>query len=161
MARDLAPVDVGFFDTAPRRTTWEIRVAARPAAVFDALARDPAGWGEWFPGFSKNGRFLTPAPHGVGSRREMHLGGVAVVETIIAWEESSRWALRIDRATIPGVRAMAEDYRIVPDGDGSLVTWTVALDAVRPAASVLLAVGGSVFRRAGRKLERRLQDGRR
>jgi carbon monoxide dehydrogenase subunit G len=157
MTNDLAPVDVGFLDTAPTRTTRDFRVAAQPAAVFDALARDPAGWGHWFPGFSKNGRYLSPAPHGVGSQREMHLGGLPLLETVIAWDEATRWAFRVDRATMPGVRAMAEEYRIVPDGDGSLVTWTVALDAAAPMKVVLGPLAGTMVQRAGKKLERRLQ----
>jgi uncharacterized protein YndB with AHSA1/START domain len=157
MASDLAPVDLSFFASAPHRTVREVQIAAPPEKVFDALARDPAGWGLWFPGFSKNGRYLTPSPHGVGSEREMRLGGTPLVETVIAWDEPTRWAFRVSRATMPGIRAMAEDYRITPKDGGSVLTWTVALDGAGPMKFVVGAVAGAIVARAGRNLERRLQ----
>jgi carbon monoxide dehydrogenase subunit G len=160
MASDLAPVDLSFFASAPHRTVRDVQIAAPPEKVFDALARDPAGWGQWFPGFSRSGRYLTAQPHGVGSEREMRLGGTRLVETVLAWEEPSRWAFRVSSAAMPGVRAMAEDYRITPKDGGSLLTWTVALSGAGPmtfAVGAVGAVAGALVARAARNLERRLQ----
>ena len=75
------------------------------------------------------------------------------------WEEGSRWAFRVDAGRLPLVRAMAEDYRLTPSGDGALLTWTLALDlagAGRRATPLIGAVGGTVLRRAARRLERYL-----
>jgi hypothetical protein len=160
MASDLAPVDLGFFAAAQHRTVRDVRIAASPERVFDALARDPAGWGGWFPGFSSSGRYVTPPPHGVGSEREMRVGGMRVIETMLAWEEPTRWAFRVSFVALPFVRAMAEDYRITPQGGGSLLTWTMAVDGTGPmkfAWGPVGAAAGAVFGRAGRNLDRRLR----
>jgi hypothetical protein len=160
MARDLVPVDLGFLASAPHRTVREVRIAAPPGKVFAALACDPGGWGLWFPGFSRGGRYVTAGPHGVDSEREMRLAGLRLVETVLAWEEPSRWAFRVSSAPVPFVRAMAEDYRITRQDGGSVLTWTVAVDGTGPmkhAGGVVDAVAGALLRRAGRNLERRLQ----
>jgi uncharacterized protein YndB with AHSA1/START domain len=160
MARDLAPVGLDFFGSAQHRAVREARIAAPPQAVFDALARDPGGWGYWFPGFSTTGRYRTPGPHGVGAEREMRLGGTRLVETVLAWEEPGRWAFRVSTATAPFVTAMAEDYRITPVDGGSVLAWTVALDGTGPMAVAGRGLGGAMgilLPRAARALERRLQ----
>jgi hypothetical protein len=76
MAKDLAPVTSDFFDSAPQRSSTRIRLNHPPAAVFAALAEDPAGWGAWFPGFGRDGRYLGPGPFGVGTQRQVSVRGM-------------------------------------------------------------------------------------
>ncbi|MGX7681354.1 SRPBCC family protein [Jatrophihabitans sp. DSM 45814] len=156
MAKNLRQVGLDFFETAQYKDVVQIPISQPPAAVFAAVADDPAGWGNWFPGFSKTGRYVTPAPNSVGSQREMTMRGMSLLETVIAWDEPSHWAFYISRATMPGVRAMAEDYRLEPQEGGTLLTWTVALDmapAAKPMAALMGKLGASTMRKAVAKLE--------
>jgi hypothetical protein len=120
------PVALSFFDKAPQVVHRYAHVAAPRERVFAAVATDPAGWGRWFPGFSDDGRWETPPPHGVGSVRSVRSLGVRFTETILAWDENQRWAFRVDRASFPLAKAFAEDYRFSDDGSGTMVSWTVA-----------------------------------
>lgn len=160
MTKTLQPVGPDFFEIAPYRTVRTVTVAAPPAAVFAALADDPAGWGEWFPGFTRTGRYLTDPPYGMGAERAMRLGGVDLVETVIVREEPTRWAFRVSRGSLPLVRAMAEDYRLAETPTGTVLTWTLALDVAGPTlptSAVVGTVAGSLVGVAARRLERRLQ----
>jgi carbon monoxide dehydrogenase subunit G len=153
----LTAVDAAFLTTAPYRTTRSVLVPAPPAAVFAAIAEDPAGWGDWFPGFSRTGRYRTPPPPGVGAEREMRLGGAGLVETVIAWEAPTRWAFRVSEARLPGVRAMAEGYVLEPESGGTRVTWTLALETSPGfVAPVMGAASGALVPVALRRLGRRL-----
>jgi uncharacterized protein YndB with AHSA1/START domain len=157
MAKTFRTVGLDFLDSAPKRTVVRVHFGHSPSAVFAALA-DAPGWGRWFPGFSAKSHYLTPAPYGVGSRREMIVFGRPVTETILAWDEPSRWAFAIEAVTMPGVRALAEDYRIAAEtGGGSTLTWTLAFDASSRASGVIVAAASSAtFRKAAQKLDRLL-----
>ena len=159
MPPDLQPVDLEFIDSAPVRHVCTEVVAAAPAAVFAAIAEDPAGWGSWYPGFSHQGRYLSLPPHGVGAVREVTMLGVRFREQILAWESPHRWAFYVDQAAVPFARRFAEDYRITPDGDRATVTWTLAIDPrgpIRAATPLMGAVLPRLFRRAMTNLGRRL-----
>jgi hypothetical protein len=132
----LEAVDVSFFDRAPKVVRRDAYVAAPRDRVFAAVATDPAGWGRWFPGFSDDGRWETPPPHGIGSTRTVRAFGVRYRETILAWDEGERWAFRIDEVSAPLFKAFAEDYRFSDEGSGTRLSWTVA---VRPGLGLRLA----------------------
>lgn len=157
MASATRPVDLSFLETAPHRTSHSFSLSAPPAEVFAALAHDPAGWGEWFPGFSRDGRYTTPAPHGVGSRREMQVGRTRLGETVLAWEEGRRWAFTISEGGIPGIRALVEDYVVEAEGTGTRLTWTIASETsprfVGKVTGALSAIMGTrVFARLDKVL---------
>lgn len=146
----LRAVPLEFLRTAPRRWTFDARVDAPQEAVFDAISADPSTW-TWFPGFT-SGRYLGPAPHGVGSIREVKVGPGRYRETIVAWDRPSRWAYRVDETTIPLARALVEEWTVEPaNGSGVVVRWTFAIDpramfrAIGPAAAPVLR---RTFRRA-------------
>ncbi|MGR7001462.1 SRPBCC family protein [Yinghuangia aomiensis] len=95
---------IEFVQTAPRRRAWSADLQASPKQVFAALTDDPGTWRGWFPGLT-GAHWLAEAPdaaagaptHGVGARREIRLVKPVVFhETIMAWEEPSRWAYRVD-----------------------------------------------------------------
>jgi Polyketide cyclase / dehydrase and lipid transport len=156
MAKDLRPVGLDFFESAPHRYVTTAQIGHPVDAVFAALADDPAGWAKWFPGFSDKSKWLTPAPHGVGSQREMVMRGQSITETIIAWDASTRWSYFIARATMPGIRVFAEDYALKPVDGGTELTWTVALDALGPVAGLLGKMGGKQFKTAAANLDKLL-----
>jgi hypothetical protein len=150
-------VDLDFLNTAPVRLRAAVKVGRPPSEVFAAFAHDPANWGEFFPGFDKTGRYHTPVPHGVGSRRAVRFTGVKFEETILAWDEGERWAFRVDSAHAPVFDAFVEDYRFEPDGsDATLLRWTIAYKprlAFKLARPVLPRALNLVLTRAGHNLE--------
>ncbi|CAL9637130.1 SRPBCC family protein [Streptomyces cellulosae] len=154
MAHRLRPVGQEFASVAPVRLVFEREITAAPPAVFDALARDVAGWTAWF-------RVLTLArPLDGGAGREIRLLGAARFrETILAAEEPDVYAYRVDVTNVPGARAMVEEWRLEPAGTGTRVRWTMTVDGVAPfrlamkAGRLGLAAG---FRDAMTSLDRRL-----
>lgn len=83
---------------------------ASAAEVFSAVS-DPHSHTGWFPEVL-HGSWLSGAPHGVGSRREMVLKFIAVRERIEAWVPGKHFALSLTEATLPLVRRQLEDFRI-------------------------------------------------
>jgi hypothetical protein len=162
MAWELRPVDLEFLADAPVRLECAEVVPHGAAAIWAAFALDPAGWGRWFPGFSTKGRYLHPAPHGVGSYREVWMGGVRYCESIIGWEEPARFAFSVIEAGAPIGQALAEDYRIIPfEEQRSVVEWTFATEpksAMKPMLPVMRTMMPVVFRKAMRNLSRCLAE---
>lgn len=156
---DMRAVDTEFFETAPFRFVTAAEVRQPPERVFEVIATDPAGWGDWFPGFDHSGHWMTAGPQGVGSRRRVRAARATYDETIIAWEEPHRFAFRVDRASMPIGRALAEDYRITANSAGSLLQWKFAIHP-RPTMRPLMKLGhpllSRMFQKAARNLERKL-----
>jgi hypothetical protein len=154
----LRPEGLDFLTSAPRRWTFSAPVAAPPTAVFAALSADPSTWASWFPGFTA-GHYEGEGTPGLGSGREVTVGRARYRETMVAWDEPTRWTYRVDETTVPMADALVEEWRIAPDGDHSVVSWTFAIDPKplfslsRPLAAPVM---GWLFRRAMRNLSRRL-----
>jgi Polyketide cyclase / dehydrase and lipid transport len=161
MPSDLRAVDLDFLQTAPYRYV-STEVVHRPAeAIFAAIAEDPSGWGSWFPGFSHTGRYLSSAPQGVGSIREVTMAGLHYRDTILAWDSPERWAFFVDRASVPFADALAEEYVISAHGHHTVVQWTFAMDP-RPAFARFMPLVEfalpRLFRRAMTNLSVRLGE---
>lgn len=155
----LREVGPDFFDKADYRCVATATLRSTPDDVFYALAHDPSGWGGWNPGFSDKGRYTTPPPHGSGSVREVTMAGIRYTDTILAWDEPKYWAFCVSRAGAPFARALAEEYRITPDGDGSIVQWTIAMEprlVLLPMQPLMDAFLPRYFARAMRNLDRTL-----
>jgi len=162
MAKNPPQVGLEFLTGAPVKKTLQINFAHPPKTVFAALAKDPAGWARWFPGFSDTGRYVTPTPHGVSSVREVTVRSNTLAETVLAWDEASRWAFWISGGGVPGIRSLAEDYRLEAQPGGCRLTWTIAIDPVplvRLVAPLVLTLGSSSMRKAGANLDRLLSGG--
>ena len=132
MPKDMRAVEADFFTTAPYRFVFSGLIRRPPERVFHAIAEDPAGWGDWYPGFDHTGRWLTTEPPGRGSRRVVRMARVSYQETLLAWDPSERFAFRVDRASLPIANALAEDYRISDHPEGSTLEWTFAIDPRPP-----------------------------
>lgn len=160
MRWDLRAVELDFFQTASQRFTYNAVIRRDPARVFAAIAEDPAGWGNWYPGFDHSGRWLSPGPPDVGSRRRVRMAFITYDETILAWEPPHRFAFRVDRAAAPFAHALAEDYQVGPHPAGAVLTWTFAIEPrrlLRPALWFFDPALALLFRRAGANLERNLE----
>jgi uncharacterized protein YndB with AHSA1/START domain len=153
MARRLRPVGLDFVGIAPVRHVFARGVAAPVEQVYDALASVP-GWTEWFP------RVTAARPVDAGAGRDITLtGGIRFRESIIAAEAPEVYAYRVDVTNVPGVRAIAEEWRLAPVGGGTRVRWTFATEGTAAYRLAVKAVRGGqarAFRDAMTSLERRL-----
>ena len=149
--------DLGFLRRAPVVHVVEVEVAARRAVVFAALV-DPGGWKDWFPNV-RSARYATTPPHGVGTIREADVGGTRWVEEIIAWDEGTRWAWTVMRASVPFAKAQVEAFELEDSAGGTRIRWTLALEPrllARLGAPFAARTMARVFRRAMGNLGRRL-----
>ncbi|WP_435281460.1 SRPBCC family protein [Streptomyces koelreuteriae] len=153
MAHRLRPVGLDFAGIAPVRHVSELVISAPVEAVYRSLA-DVPGWVDWFPQVT-----VARAVDG-GAGRDITLsGGVRFRESVIAAEESEVYAYRVDVTNVPGVRAIVEEWRLAPAGDGTRVRWTFATDgtaAYRLAMKPIRIGQARAFRDAVSALERRL-----
>ncbi|MEV7544728.1 SRPBCC family protein [Streptomyces sp. NPDC089915] len=158
MTRRLRPVGLDFLEQAPTRLVFTARAASPPEALYRALAEDVTGWPAWF------GAVSLARPTGGGGGREVRLrGGVRFQETVMAAEASRRYAYRVDSTNAPGLRALLEEWRLVPapgpHSPGTVVRWTFAADGPAPLRLALAAARpglGLSFRTAVRALDARL-----
>ncbi|WP_416969816.1 SRPBCC family protein [Streptomyces sp. 4F14] len=129
-------------------------VRAAPDAVFHALADDVPGWADWFR------QVRLARPLGDGGEREIRLvGGTRFRETILAAKGPEVYAYRVDTVNAPGLRALVEEWRLIPAGGGTRVRWTFAADGplvLRLALKAARPGMGWAFRDAVRALDRRL-----
>jgi hypothetical protein len=156
MPHSFRSVDLGFFESAPCRFTGTGVIHHPAERVFAAIADDPASWGDWFPGFSRSGRYVSPPPYGAGAVRDVAAGGIRLREKVLTWERPYRWAFCIDEASIPLARALAEDYQVTAEGKSSVLRWTVAMDPAplsRPLVPVMKRVVPIMIGRVAKKLD--------
>lgn len=121
----LRSADATFAAEAKKHFIFDFKVKAPPRDVF-ALITDPAGLDRWMPDL-KGAAWLTQAPHGVGSIREVRLTALAVQERVLVWEPGERFVFTIVRVSAPILTRMVEDYRFEPTvGGATRVQWTIA-----------------------------------
>ena len=61
--------------------------------------------------------------------RKAILGAASVDETFLAWEPGVRFSFRIDTITLPLIRAMVEDYKLVPlEGGRTRLVWRIGYE---------------------------------
>jgi hypothetical protein len=158
MTHRLRPVGLDFLDEAPVRLDSEADVAAPAAAVFAEISTDPGTWAAWFPGFV-GGAYDGKPPHGVGTVRRITMDNAAYAETILAWDEGTRWAYRMDESSDDMFDALVEDWVVAPKGDGAVVRWTFTVDP-KPELRDVLTHGrdmiGGVFDTAMARLSAHL-----
>lgn len=124
--------------------------------MFDAISADPKTWASWFPAFSDGGYETAP---GLGARRWVRVAGLTYRETIVAWDEPSRWSYRVDESTLPMADALVEEWTMEPRGEATLVRWTFAVDPrafFKVSGPLAPAAMRRLFMRAMRNLERKL-----
>lgn len=150
---------IDFLDAAPLRLAHTATTRAPAKDVFEALSADVSTWGNWIDAVTR-GEYGGEGPYGVGTRRRVILtGGVAFHETVIAWDDPTRYAYRIDRTTVPGIRAQVEEWTLVETSAGTRVRWTMGVDAALPLRLALRASApgvGLAFKRAVSLLDRQL-----
>ena len=130
------------------------RSAAPPARVFAILA-DATSWPQWAGpviGHASWEREGIPAPGGVGAIRKLGRAPVFAREEIVAYEPPTHHAYTIVAGN--PVRNYRADVHLVPDGDGTRITWRATFDPVVPGTGALLnafyrrLIGGTAKRLA-------------
>jgi hypothetical protein len=133
MARSypLEQADSGIFTSAPVLFRYDVHYAAPPQRVWESLSSNDsvAAWGPSV----KRVRWLSARPFGVGTTREVVLAAdlARVRERFFRWDEGRGYSFAVIEANAPVFRRFAEDYVLVPDGDGTRFTWTVAIEPAR------------------------------
>lgn len=159
---ELRPVDEDFHRTAPLRVVCAATLRAAPELVFDALVDGAADMPRWFSAVRSVEYGAGFPPVGAGTRRRIRLvGRTAFHETVLAVEAPSRFAYRIDRTTVPGLSAMAEEWTMLATEAGTRVAWTIALDGPLATRLGVRALGPGMqaaTRRALAKLDRQLEQ---
>ena len=143
--------DLGFIARAAVVHVAEAEVAAPRPAVFAAFA-NPRGWKHWFPSV-REAAYTTAPPYGVGTIREADVGGTRWVEEMIAWDDHTRWAWTVVRASVPFATAQVESFELADAGTGTRVRWTLALEP-----RLLARLGGPFFGRTVARLLPRAMD---
>lgn len=139
------PVDESFFATAPHVYRFPVDLPVPPERVWESLTSDRSV-ADWSPLVSSL-RWLTPRPFGIGTRREVGLGGglATVHEHFFRWDEGHRYSFYVYEANRPLFRHFAEDYVVEKTATGSRFTWTFALEGT--SRTGLLLKGGSPLNR--------------
>jgi len=89
----------------------------------------------------------------------MHMGESQYRETILAWDEPTRWAYRVDQSADSLIDALVEEWVVDGDGGCTTVRWTFAVEpgpdmaAAIPAARTMI---GDMFDQAMTNLSARL-----
>ena len=127
----LETADAALLDSAPLIYRFPMRLAASPRTVWESLTSDRsiADWGSGV----KSLTWTTARPFGIGTERELALAaGVAKVrEHFFRWDDSPGilgYSFYVYEASFPMMARFAENYVLEPDGDGTLLTWTIAIE---------------------------------
>lgn len=126
-------------DQGPLVLRRELHLVAPPDAVFSLLV-DEQELARWFPGL-RRARWLTAAPHGIGSLRRRDLGAVRLIDHVVAWRPGRRLTTWVERATLPFARHLLEDLRLEPaHGGGTRLGWSLHLRPHRPLRPLVPAL---------------------
>lgn len=131
--------DASIFAEATHAYRYPARFAAPPERVWASLASDESVKA-WRLGV-RSLRWTSPRPFGVGTTREvvLPLGAMILREEFLRWDEGHGYSFFVTEANRPGFRTFAENYELVPDGDGTLFTWTIAIEPTGALAPVMRA----------------------
>ena len=124
---DMREVDLDFIETAGKTFIATSELSAPRSQVWDAFV-DPTTWHRWWPGVESAAYPEQSEPYGVGTTRVARVSGQSYEESIVAWEEGTRWAYHISRATVPIATAQLECTDFADCNGGTRVRWTLALD---------------------------------
>lgn len=146
-------MELGFAGTAPVRLAFAAGLAARPEAVSRAPAEDTEGRTVWFDA-------VTSARAARAGPDIVLRDGIRFEETALAPEPFARYTYRVDATHAPGLRALVEDWQVLPGASGGTrLTWAFAADGTAVFRTLLRLARpglGRDFRAAARALDRRL-----
>ncbi|HVM96808.1 MAG TPA: SRPBCC family protein, partial [Candidatus Acidoferrales bacterium] len=107
---DLRKEDLGFRQRAPVVYVNQAEVAAPRASVAAAFCDAPS-WKKWFPNL-RDAFYDSPAPHGVGSVREAHVGATRWREEMLLVDSDKGVAWTVTRSSVPFAYALVESFEL-------------------------------------------------
>jgi hypothetical protein len=151
----LRPVTTEFLESAPVRIVTEERLTSGPEVLFRELTDNASTWPTWFGAISR-ASYTGPPPYGVGAGRAVKLvGGIRFVESVLVWEEPRRFVYRIEETNLLGAHAWLEEWLLTPDGDGTRVRFTMAVEG-HAVVELPMQAARSLVERSCRTAMRRL-----
>lgn len=139
-----------FLNFAPFRFVNSVDVSEPPEKIWRILATGTqlVSWTPVFTGL----KWVTPPPFGSGTVREVTLLRILTArERFFRWEEGQRQSYAVFEASLPGLRRAVEDYVITPTPSGSRLTWTLAVEPLRPLTP-LVWMSSPIIRRTQRRV---------
>jgi hypothetical protein len=126
----LEPVDETFFRTAQFVHRYPVKLPVPPEQVWAQITSDES-LQAWKGLHVSRLTWTSPRPFGVGTTREvvLPLGLMTVRERFFRWDEGAGYSFYVESTNRPVVERFAEDYVVASDGSGTLLTWTIAIDA--------------------------------
>lgn len=125
----LTPTDDAFLESAPIKATVHADVPVPVDRLWELITADDA-LTSWSPAVTKS--VWSGEPRGVGTIREVTIGGVVTVrERFYRWNVNERATFTVLAANRPGIKRFAEDYVLSETPTGSALAWTVAIDLGR------------------------------
>jgi hypothetical protein len=121
---DLEACSLDYQEEAPFRFRYEATTRAPPARVFEILAtfEEQPRWGIEYERMD----WASPAPHGVGSIREIAMLDVSVKERFLAWEPGRRFAINVIAMSRPLVTHFVQDILLEETTTGGTrIQWSV------------------------------------
>lgn len=144
----LEPADDAFLNGTACRYTHIVDIPAARHEVWETLTADDA-LVSWSPVIT-TARWTSPRPFGIGTTREVTLGGaLRLDERFYRWEDGNRMTFTVDSASVPGLRRFAEDLTLLSLGTATRLVWTFALEGnplLRPALAAASPVNRLVTR---------------
>lgn len=132
------PETPDFVDRAPLRVVIHQHLTASPDIVFTALADTP-NWTAWWPGMTR-AEWTSTQHGGLGAERRVNVRGLKVQERFIAWDPGERWGFTFLGTNVPLARAGVELVELTPDGAGTNLRYTMALEPPRFLGPVIRAL---------------------
>ena len=129
--KSLQPKSTHWIDQAPLQIKRTAELTATRSDIWSLLA-DNSSWPSWFPGF-KTCEFVSDAPHGVGSVRQLHQDHFRVTEEILTWEPERAWAMTVTAINLGVLAGMAEqvflsDSQAAAEADMTTITWHIGIE---------------------------------
>jgi hypothetical protein len=127
--KKLPPKGLDFLENPPDSLDFEAEINCSAMHLFEALA-DIEQLPSWLDEY-KGASWLTDAPFGLGSLREVRLKTLTVHERFVAWDPGKRISFTMEGITLPIVSALGEDMRIEAIDDSHCrLKWRVAYELV-------------------------------
>jgi hypothetical protein len=151
------PVDLDFIEHAPLKFINSAELDLSADEVFAILA-DVDSWPVWFGGMT-NVTWLTPAPYGVGSQRQVTLSGlIKVSETFLVWVPGKRFCFRFEQQNALLAKAAIEDIQLeVLANKRCKITYSVYMALPTPISFMgfaLKPILNSTFKRGVKGLQK-------
>ncbi|MFF8596799.1 SRPBCC family protein [Streptomyces sp. NPDC015220] len=122
--------DDSLFATASLYHARSVEVPYPVEETWAALTGDEVS--SWTKGM-KRLTWTSPRPFGVGTTREIEMGGdFTLRERFFRWEEGRRKTFTAVEGTRPIFRHLVEDYVVEPTAGGSRFSWRWAAELNRP-----------------------------